>query len=79
MKRLIPFLKEKQLVADNAAGYTGKPNVDACGLDKTECLFRIQFCRKIRSACEGSIHGAMFLADVFIRAELIVKVGWGRY
>ena len=23
----------------NAAGYTGKPNVDACELDKTNCLF----------------------------------------
>src|SRR5262249_42792020 len=23
----------------NAAGYTGKPNVDACELHKTECLF----------------------------------------
>src|SRR5215216_6093956 len=23
----------------NAAGYTGKPNVDACELHKTDCLF----------------------------------------
>jgi dTDP-4-dehydrorhamnose reductase len=37
---LLQFLKEKQpnfLI--NAAGYTGKPNVDACEQDKANCLF----------------------------------------
>lgn len=37
---LLQFLKEKQpdfLI--NAAGYTGKPNVDACESDKANCLF----------------------------------------
>lgn len=37
---LLQFLKVKQpdfLI--NAAGYTGKPNVDACEQDKTNCLF----------------------------------------
>lgn len=37
---LLQFLKEKKpdfLI--NAAGYTGKPNVDACESDKANCLF----------------------------------------
>ena len=37
---LIKLLKEeKPDFLINAAGYTGKPNVDACELHKTECLF----------------------------------------
>ncbi len=31
--------REKPAFLINAAGYTGKPNVDACELHKTECLF----------------------------------------
>lgn len=33
------FKQEKPQFLINAAGYTGKPNVDACELHKTECLF----------------------------------------
>ena len=37
----------------NAAGYTGKPNVDACESDKAECLFgNAVLPGRIRSACE---------------------------
>jgi dTDP-4-dehydrorhamnose reductase len=32
------LLADKVCFLINAAGYTGKPNVDACELDKTECL-----------------------------------------
>jgi dTDP-4-dehydrorhamnose reductase len=39
-RKLVSFLKEKQpKFVINAAGYTGKPNVDACESDKAECLF----------------------------------------
>ena len=31
--------REKPEFLINAAGYTGKPNVDACELHKAECLF----------------------------------------
>lgn len=33
------LLQDKPEFLINAAGYTGKPNVDACELHKTECLF----------------------------------------
>lgn len=33
------LLRDKPAFLVNAAGYTGKPNVDACELHKTECLF----------------------------------------
>ena len=33
------LLRDKPSFLINAAGYTGKPNVDACELHKTECLF----------------------------------------
>jgi dTDP-4-dehydrorhamnose reductase len=33
------LLREKPEFLINAAGYTGKPNVDACELHKAECLF----------------------------------------
>jgi dTDP-4-dehydrorhamnose reductase len=37
--RLLPFLRErKPTFLVNAAGYTGKPNVDACELHKADCL-----------------------------------------
>lgn len=37
---LTAFLREtKPIFLINAAGYTGKPNVDACEDDKAECLF----------------------------------------
>lgn len=37
----------------NSAGYTGKPNVDACEKDKAECLFgNAVLAGRIRQACE---------------------------
>jgi dTDP-4-dehydrorhamnose reductase len=33
------LLRDKPAFLINAAGYTGKPNVDACELHKAECLF----------------------------------------
>lgn len=33
------LLRDKPEFLINSAGYTGKPNVDACELQKTECLF----------------------------------------
>ena len=37
----------------NAAGYTGKPNVDACENDKAECLFgNAVLPGRVRAACE---------------------------
>ena len=38
---LLKEVKPKFLI--NAAGYTGKPNVDACEYDKAECLLGIQY------------------------------------
>ena len=39
-KTLVSFLREnKPKFLINAAGYTGKPNVDACESDQAECLF----------------------------------------
>lgn len=39
----------------NAAGYTGKPNVDACELHKTECLFgNAVFPGIVRDACAAA-------------------------
>jgi len=39
----------------NAAGYTGKPNVDACELDKTNCLFGNAILPgRIAEACEAA-------------------------
>ena len=52
--KLIPFLKEKQpKFLINAAGYTGKPNVDACEINKSECLLGNSVLPgRIRTACE---------------------------
>ena len=33
------LLRDRPEFLINAAGYTGKPNVDACELHKAECLF----------------------------------------
>ena len=51
---LISFLSEiKPKFLINAAGYTGKPNVDACESDQAECLFgNAVLPGRIRSACE---------------------------
>ncbi len=39
----------------NAAGYTGKPNVDACELHKTECLFgNAVLPGRVAEACEAA-------------------------
>ena len=53
-KNLVCFLKEKQpKFLINAAGYTGKPNVDACESDKAQCLFgNAVLPGRIRTACE---------------------------
>lgn len=52
--QLISFLSEnKPKFLINAAGYTGKPNVDACESDKAECLFgNAVLPGRIRTACE---------------------------
>lgn len=52
--KLISFLREnKPKFLINAAGYTGKPNVDACESDKAECLFgNAVLPGRIRTACE---------------------------
>ncbi|MDA8774948.1 sugar nucleotide-binding protein [Opitutales bacterium] len=51
---LISILRRKKpKFLINAAGYTGKPNVDACESDKAECLFgNAVFPGRIRTACE---------------------------
>jgi UDP-glucose 4,6-dehydratase len=53
-EQLISFLRtHKPKFLINAAGYTGKPNVDACESDQTECLFgNVVLPGRIRSACE---------------------------
>lgn len=53
---LIKFLKEERpQFLINAAGYTGKPNVDACELHKTECLFgNATLPGIIQQACEAT-------------------------
>ena len=52
--QLISFLRtHKPKFLINVAGYTGKPNVDACESDKAECLFgNAVLPGRIRSACE---------------------------
>jgi UDP-glucose 4,6-dehydratase len=52
--RLHEFLqKTKASFLINCAGYTGKPNVDACEKDKAECLFgNAVLAGRIRQACE---------------------------
>lgn len=51
---LISILRRKKpKFLINAAGYTGKPNVDACESDKAECLFgNAVLPGRIRTACE---------------------------
>jgi dTDP-4-dehydrorhamnose reductase len=39
VKLALALKADKPKFLINAAGYTGKPNVDACELDKAECLF----------------------------------------
>ena len=48
------FLKSEHFTfLINAAGYTGKPNVDACEIDKTECLEgNATFPGRLREICE---------------------------
>ena len=52
--KLVSLLKEvKPKFLINAAGYTGKPNVDACEISKSDCLFGNSVLPgRIRSACE---------------------------
>lgn len=56
-----PAVLERELRRDrpefliNAAGYTGKPNVDACELHKTDCLFgNAVLPGRIAAACEAA-------------------------
>ena len=49
--------REKPAFLINAAGYTGKPNVDACELHKAECLFG-------NAVLPGTIAAACGAADV---------------
>ena len=53
-EQLISFLrKHKPKFLINAAGYTGKPNVDTCESDQAECLFgNAVLPGRIRIACE---------------------------
>jgi UDP-glucose 4,6-dehydratase len=53
-ERLYQFLQQtKASFLINCAGYTGKPNVDACEKDKAECLFgNAVLAGRIRQACE---------------------------
>tara|TARA_B110000008_G_scaffold242014_2_gene250157 strand:+ start:2790 stop:3668 length:879 start_codon:yes stop_codon:yes gene_type:complete len=51
LRSLLNEIKPRFLI--NAAGYTGKPNVDACESDKSECLFgNAVLPGRIRAACE---------------------------
>ena len=54
--RLVEIIREtKSEFLINCAGYTGKPNVDACEDDKSECLFgNAVLPGRIRTACEGA-------------------------
>ncbi len=53
---LIKFIKEiRPAFLINAAGYTGKPNVDVCEINKTECLQgNATLPGVIRAACEAT-------------------------
>lgn len=55
-KLLIEALKrDKPAFLINSAGYTGKPNVDACELQKAECLFgNAVLPGRIAEACEAA-------------------------
>lgn len=47
--------KDRPKFLINAAGYTGKPNVDACESDKANCLFGNAILpARIAEACEAS-------------------------
>jgi UDP-glucose 4,6-dehydratase len=51
LRTLLNEIKPRFLI--NAAGYTGKPNVDACESDRAECLFgNAVLPGRIRTACE---------------------------
>jgi UDP-glucose 4,6-dehydratase len=54
LANLLTFLRStKPKFLINAAGYTGKPNVDACESEKAECLFgNAVLPGRIRTACE---------------------------
>ena len=54
LDNLLTFLRStKPKFLINTAGYTGKPNVDACESDKAECLFgNAVLPGRIRTACE---------------------------
>ena len=55
-ERLVTFLRERRPeFVINAAGFTGRPNVDACEIAKTECLAgNAVLPGVIRSACDAA-------------------------
>lgn len=75
---LISFLREnKPRFLINAAGYTGKPNVDACESEKDECLFgNAVLPGRIRSVCEelGISWGHVSSGCIYSGR----KIEWGR-
>ena len=64
----------------NCAGYTGKPNVDACELDKGNCLDGNAILPSvIREVCvELGIGWGMFLAAAFSPVNVLVEVAGGK-
>mgnify|MGYP001373639128 CR=1 FL=1 len=54
VEALVPFLRSvRPIFLINAAGFTGKPNVDACETQKTECLFSNSVLPgRVRESCE---------------------------
>ena len=76
---LLEFLKAKKpAFVVNAAGYTGKPNVDACELHKADTLQAGQtrcFRRRLRTrARRREFSGAMFRPAAFIPAQKFPKM-----
>ena len=53
-EELVPFLRSiRPVFLINAAGFTGKPNVDACEAQKAECLFGNSVLPgRVRESCE---------------------------
>jgi NAD(P)-dependent dehydrogenase (short-subunit alcohol dehydrogenase family) len=73
-EELLGFLREKKpAFLINAAGYTGRPNVDACEIAKADTLARS--CRRrlpMRAPSQG-FPGATFLRAAFIPAQKLWK------
>ena len=79
---LTAFLREtRPSFLINAAGYTGKPNVDACELHKAECLFgNAVLPGRIAAACAaaGVPWGHVSSGCIFTGATGKIMLGhWG--